>query len=130
VVAAGASLAAPDCVCLFHQRHFKPGSGGADSRPAPGDAPADNQDIGFDFLFLVIAYGVGPRGRLTVLFQQIIPSGHYLLSFYKFELILIQYLVSLFIQVALKFESADLSQVEDDAPGLHPLVLNFPVGYR
>ena len=60
VVAAGASRTAPDGIRLFHQRHFNPGPGGADSGPAPGDASADNQDIGFDFLFLIIAYGVGP----------------------------------------------------------------------
>jgi hypothetical protein len=68
VVAAGASRTAPDGIRLFHQRHFSAGSGGADSCPATGDTPADNQDIGFDFLFFIVANGIRPGCWLAIFF--------------------------------------------------------------
>jgi hypothetical protein len=69
VVATGASRTTPDGICLFYQRHFNTVSGGADSCPTPGDTPADNQDIGLDFLLLIVTYGVGPGGWLAIFFQ-------------------------------------------------------------
>jgi hypothetical protein len=76
VVTAGAASAAPDGVSFFYEGNFQAAPGGADSRPAACYTPTDNQDIGINFLLLVVADGVRPGWWPAVLLNKVMPFSH------------------------------------------------------
>ncbi len=76
VIAARSSSPTPYGVAFLHQRH--PGSFPrcADCCPTPGDASANDLDVGIDFVFFFIIHSVWPGWCSSLPLKEIVPVGH------------------------------------------------------